>query len=161
MIELFNPEEWEQISQIPFLVFKYTAGIDGKVDSKEIAAFIQFCNNRKKFSSALIKEVLPENPEEYLKANESLILSKPTIKEKLKSVDSILDFKADVSDAISFKHHMIALGAYIANASGKIFGNKISEEEEDALMTLGNYIDIDVNLLFRSTLVDEILKKIN
>ena len=65
MIELFNPEEWEQITQTPYLVFKYTAGIDGKVDSKEIAAFIQFCENRKKFSSALIKEVLPETLIEF------------------------------------------------------------------------------------------------
>lgn len=161
MKELFNQEDWAEILQAPYLVFKYVSGIDGKVDSRETEAFILFCKNKMKYSSELIQEILPENPEEYLKRFSKEIIPKSIIKEKLKSIDISLDLKADVSESISFKHHLISLGVYIANASGKIFGNKISDEEEDALVSIGNYIDVDVSQLFRTTLVDEILSRIS
>jgi tellurite resistance protein len=160
MKDLFNQDDWAEILQAPYLVFKYVSGIDGKVDSKEKEAFMQFCKAKRKFASELIKEILPDNPEQYLQQWDKEIIPKSLVKDKLKSIDMSLDLKADVSEAISFKHHLISLGVFIANASGKIFGNKISDEEEDALVALGNFIDIDVDLLFRSTLVEDILSNI-
>ena len=161
MKELFSTDEWALISQAPYLVFRYIAGIDGKVDAKEIEAFHKFCKSRNSFTSKLLPEVLPANSESYLNSFESDHLTKVLVKDKLRTIDLYLDEKVDKADSISFKHHLIALGVYVANSSGKMFSAKISEEEDEILVQIGNYLDIDVSLLFKSTLVDEILKNVD
>lgn len=160
MKELFVKDEWELICEAPYLIFKFIASVDHKVDSKEFEAFNHFCRMKNSFSSTILREVLPDEPEKYLYSFSSHEFNKNIVKEKLRNIDLFLDYRTDISDSVSFKHHLIALGVYIANASGKIFSHKISEEEDAALVALGNYIDIDVNQLFRTTLVDEILKKL-
>jgi len=72
----------------------------------------------------------------------------------------ILDHKTDQSDSISFKHHLISLGDFVASASGRLFDSKVSEDEYESLIAIGNYLDIDVIQLFKSTLKDEIQKKV-
>jgi len=59
MKELFSTEEWSLITQAPYIIFRFVAGIDGKVDNKELDAFSRFCKSRNYFSSKLLKEVLP------------------------------------------------------------------------------------------------------
>ncbi|OGU59157.1 MAG: hypothetical protein A2X64_07130 [Ignavibacteria bacterium GWF2_33_9] len=160
MKELFSSEEWSSLLEVPYLVFTYIAGIDGNTDKKEIDAFNQFCKARNRFNSKLLKEILPDNPSEYLKYHQSTDISKNTIKEKLRNVDLLLDLKADRSDSVSFKHHLIAMGRFVADSSGKMFSPKMSDEEEDAIHQIGKFIDIDAYKLFKTTMVDEILKHI-
>jgi hypothetical protein len=160
MKEIFQENEWSLLCETPAIVLNSVGGADGKLDKKEIEAFIQFAKRKNTFKSTLMNNILPDNPDEYVVSTTSKKYDKLELKEKLRLADNILDNKVDAIDAKLFKHHLIALGTLIANASGKMFSDKISEEENEALVTLGKFIDVDVNHLFRSTLIDEILKKI-
>jgi tellurite resistance protein len=160
MKEIFQEDEWTLLCETPAIVFSVVGSADGKIDKKELEAFEHFTKKKNAFSSALFNQILPDNPALLIESVQQKKYDKNEVKEKLRSVDNILDNKVDAIDAKLFKHHLIALGTLIANASGKMFSDKISEEENEALVTLGKFIDVDVNHLFRSTLIDEILKKI-
>lgn len=159
MKELFTDQEWELLQKIPALVFAMIASADGTVDKKETEAFIKFCSTKGNFKSELLNLVLPNNPKKYL--DEVLPkIDKTKLKDTFREVDVTLDLKINPAESRTFKHHLIALATYVANASGKMFQHKISEEENEAIYQFAKYIDIDVAQLFRTTLVDEILKKV-
>lgn len=160
MKEIFQEEEWALLCETPAIVLNVVGSADGKIDKKEIEAFEHFAKRKNAFASKLFNHILPEKPELSIETIVQKKYDKSELKEKLRSVDNILDNKVDEIDAKLFKHHLIALGAHIANASGKMFSDKISEEESNSLVLLGKYLDVDVNHLFRSTLIDEILKKL-
>ncbi len=160
MKEIFQEEEWALLCETPAIVLNVVGSADGKIDKKELEAFEHFTKRKNAFASQLFNLILPEKPEKLIEKVVQKKYDKNELKEKLRTVDNILDNKVDAIDAKLFKHHLIALGTYIANASGKMFSEKISEEENESLVTLGKYIDVDVNHLFRSTLIDEILKKL-
>lgn len=159
MKELFTESEWSSIEKTPAIVFKMIAAADNKVDNKELDAFVKFCNAKNHFKSELIKEVLPQNPKQYIETTISQI-NLAEVKNILREIDLTLDQKIPEPESKAFKHHLIALGTFVANASGKMFQHNISEEEDEAINKFAKYIDIDAAMLFRTTLIDEILKKI-
>lgn len=160
MKEQFNDQEWALLQKTPAFVFAMIASADGAVDKKEAEAFVKFCSNKGKFKSELFNIVLPDNPKNYLDEVVPKI-DRTKIKDTLREIDITLDLKINPTDSKAFKHHLIALGVYVANASGKMFQHKISEEEDEAINKFAKYIDIDAAQLFRTTLVDEIIQKIN
>ncbi len=160
MKELFSEQEWDLLLKAPAIVLAMVALADRVVDKKELEAFSKFCSSKSMFKSELIKLLLPDEPKKYI--DETLPkIDKQLIKENLKEVDLTLDLKVNPTESKAFKHHLIALGVYIANASGKLFHHNISEQEDEAINKFAKYIDIDVAQLFKTTLVDEILQKIN
>jgi len=160
MKELFTEQEWELLQRTPALVFAMIATADGSADKKESEAFIKFCLNKGDFKSELFNLVLPDDPKKYLDEVVPKI-DKAKLKDTLREIDVTLDLKINPSDSKAFKHHLIALGVFVANASGKMFQHKISEEENEAINKFAKYIDIDATQLFKTTLVDEILKKVD
>ena len=159
MKELFNEQEWELLQKTPAIVFSMVAAADGKVDTKELDAFSKFCHSKNVFKSELFKLLLPQDPKSYL--DEALPkIDKSKLKDTLREIDVTLDLKVNPVDWKAFKHHLIALGVYVANSSGKMFQHKISEEEDEAIAKFAKYIDIDASQLFQTTLVDEIIQKI-
>lgn len=159
MKELFTEQEWELLKLTSAIVFKMVAHADKKIDNKELEAFSTFCNSRNNFKSKLFKLLLPANPQEYLEETLPQI-DKTKIKDLLREVDVTLDLKISPSDSKSFKHHLIALGVYVANSSGKLFQHNISDEEDEMIMKFAKSIDIDASQLFKTTLIDEIIKNI-
>jgi len=160
MKELFTEQEWELLQRTPALVFAMIATADGSADKQESEAFIKFCLNKGDFKSELFNLVLPDDPKKYLDEVVPKI-DKAKLKDTLREIDVTLDLKINPSDSKAFKHHLIALGVFVANASGKMFQHKISEEENEAINKFAKYIDIDATQLFKTTLVDEILKKVD
>jgi hypothetical protein len=160
MEEIFQENEWSLLCETPAIVLNSVGGADGKLDKKEIEAFIQFAKRKNTFKSTLMNNILPDNPDEYIVSTTSKKYNKLELKEKLRLADNILVNKLDEFDMKQFKHHLIALGMHIANATGKMFSDKISEEENEALVQLAKFIDIDINHLLRSTEIDEILKHV-
>jgi len=160
MKELFTEQEWELLQRTPAFVFAMIATVDGVADKKESEAFIKFCLNKGDFKSELFNLVLPNEPKKYLD-EELPKIDKTKLKDTLREIDATLDLKINPFESKAFKHHLIAMATYIANASGKIFQHKISEEENEAIYQFAKYIDIDAAQLFKTTLVDEILKKVD
>ncbi len=156
MEEIFNQNEWELLKSTPGIVVNFIGKADEKLDKKEIEAFAKLCKAKNRFKSDLFKAVLPDNPNEYL--NEPYNPAKNA--DIFRELDALLDLKFDPVDGRMFKHHLIALGVHIANASGKLFQHTISDVEDEALYKLGRMIDVDVAQLFRTTLVDDILKNV-
>lgn len=156
MEEIFTQQEWELLNATPRIVVNFIGKVDERLDKKEIDAFVKFCNAKRKFKSDLFKAILPDNPDEYLSEPYDPTKNADIFRE----LDATLDLKFDPVDGKLFKHHLIALGVHIANASGKLFQHTISEEEDEALYKLGRMIDVDAAQLFRTTLVDDILKNV-
>ncbi len=156
MEDIFTQVEWEMLKATPKIVVNYIGKADDKLDKKEIEAFGKFCNAKRQFKSDLFKAVLPDNPNEYL--NEPYESAKNA--DIFRELDATLDLKFDPVDGRMFKHHLMALGVHIANASGKLFQHTISDVEDEALYKLGRMIDVDASQLFRTTLVDDILKNV-
>lgn len=159
MKELFSEQEWDLLLKTPAIVLSMVASADGKVDNKEFSAFSTFCSSKNVFRSDLFKILLPDDSQKYIDEVFSKI-DKNTIKETLREVDLTLDLKVNPVESRAFKHHLIALGVYVANASGKMFHHNISEEEDEAINKFAKYIDIDAAQLFKTTLVDEIIQKV-
>ena len=159
MKELFSEQEWDLLQKTPAIVLSMVAAADGKVDNKELNAFSNFCSNKNVFRSDLIKIVLPNDSKKYI---DDVLpkIDKSKIKDTLREIDLTLDMKVNPVESKAFKHHLIALGVYIANSSGKMFQHNISEEEDEAINKFAKYIDIDAAQLFKTTLVDEILQKV-
>ena len=158
MKEIFQENEWNLLCETPAIVLNSVGGADGKLDKKEIEAFIQLAKRKNAFKSILMNNILPDNPDEYINSVSSKKYNTQELKEKLRLTDNILVNNLNEFEVKQFKHHLVALGMYIANASGKLFSDKISDEENDALVQFAKFINIDINHLLRSTEVDEILK---
>lgn len=159
MKESFSEQEWDLLRKTPAIVLSMVASADGKVDNKELNAFSTFCSNKDAFRSELIKLVLPADSKKYIDEVMPQI-DKNTVRDILREIYVTLDSKASPVEVRAFKYHLVALGVFIANASGKIFHHNISEVEDEAINKFAKYIDIDVSQLFKTTLVDEILQKI-
>lgn len=159
MKELFSEQEWDLLHKTPAIVLSMVASADGKIDNKELNAFSTFCSSKNEFRSELVKILLPNDSKKYI--DEVLPkIDKNSIKDTLREIDVTTDLKVNPVESKAFKHHLIALGIYIANSSGKMFQHNISEDEDEAINKFAKYIDIDAAQLFKTTLVDEILQKI-
>lgn len=129
----YTEEEWQLLQFAPLWTFSAVAGVDKKIDEKEREAFAKELAEGHLYKEQLVREVMTS-------LNEALggLLVKygedtRTIDVGLSDVADLLDQKADAEEANNFKKSMISVGIEVAKASGGLFGNKMSEEENSAL----------------------------
>lgn len=158
--EKFNAEDWQTLKNSFTWVFKAIAGIDGKVDKKEKQALGIIVDNANNFESELGIELLNdikatgEDPTELTDSNAK------TPKEGLTEVGAILDRMLDNETAVDFKKLIIAVGAYIGDASGKWFDYKFSDDEEAQLNAVGRWLGTSTEAMLSTTIITRILAKV-
>ena len=142
--EVFTPEEWQTLQFAPLWVFVAVAGADGKIDKKEIAALAKEISEALLFKGKLVREVLMSIAADFdniwmkFQADPRMALN------GLQEVGQLLDAKSSVDEAARFKGAMLLIGRNIAEASGKLFGPKISEEEKRALVLIAAALKVPV-----------------
>jgi hypothetical protein len=140
----FAPEDFEVLKRSPFLVFFIVAAADGKVDKKELLAFLEILFDSDKYPNVLFNRIL-----ENVRNDVSTIVSGIADKnldyiEELSNLRRIIDDNFSPEDAIAFKMSLLMISKEIAEASGGFlgFGNKIRKEEKAAIAAIAMCLGI-------------------
>jgi len=161
--ENFTAEEWSKLQNAVFLVFSAVAGADGHVDKNEKKAFLTAIKRYEKIQSALGREVISSVGNKYDNLD-TMKITPIEIEQQLIEISEILKAKSAAPEALLFKKNMIALGLHIGNSSagflGKIFGDKLSDDEVEALKRVGTYLNVSVAQLQQTPSIKELVDKL-
>lgn len=155
--DTFSSDEWSVLESAPMGVFISVANADGKIDKKEIKAFISVLKNHNEFGNELTQEVLRSVGNKY---DENENFDKVALEENLKKVAEILEQKIDFKEALNFKKTLIATGIHVGNSSGGLFASKFSEEEVEALKKVGSLLGVTESQLQQSPSIRELIQTI-
>jgi hypothetical protein len=122
----FTSEEWEKLQLAPIWMFLIVAGIDQKVDKKEMKEFVKQVVLAPGHSREFGQEVFQAFQQEFgrllHKANQQIPV------EGLRDVAALLErVEADQKD--DFIATLVLLGHQVADSSGSIFKKNVSNEE--------------------------------
>jgi len=151
--EKFTEQEWQYLEKSPFLVFNAVANADGTIDKKEIKAFHKVLQNYTELQNDLSREILKSVAENFNEDDVDL----SNLNTDLAKVTKVLETKVSYKDALNFKKTLIALGIHIGNSSGGIFSSKFSDEEVEALKTVGTSLGVSESQLQQSPSIKELI----
>lgn len=158
MKDEFTNSEWEELLESPKIIFSAISQADDKIQEKEIEAFKDFIKAKRRFSSELMKEILPDDVDQYTLQLDEFNLTPGQIKDKIININRYVTFKLDEKVSKSFKYHLLALAFFIANSSGKLLQEKISDVEFEKLVSIFNYFNLDTHQIMKTTLIEDIIK---
>ena len=157
---MFDADQWKTLQSAVVWVFELISSADGKVDKKEYASLNIILKKINAFASPLMKEVLTsiENIETLFGTKGRDVRA---VKQGLEDLRKLIDYKFEPADEFEIKKDYVAIGFYIALASGSFFGDKISDEEMDTLNELGVLLNFPVKHVIETNAIDKIIAKIN
>jgi hypothetical protein len=132
----FSPDEWQTLRFCPFWVFHAVGIADGKVDKKELGAFLKEVQEAPLFKDALARNVLfsiAANLDAVFKAYHA---DPRNVMDGLGQAADLLDRRATPETVKGFKGSMLLIGHRVAEASGGLLGmgKKVSDKEKSALL---------------------------
>ena len=148
--KIFSKDEWKTLQFSIFWVFNTVAQADGKIDKKELDALSHLMKNSSAIINELARDIITTIEIDFLKIKEEFDNDKREIIDGLREVSDLLNSKVNLATVVNFKKTLIAIGFYIANASGKWLGNKVSSEENIAIKLAG------MNLRLSSAQLEEV-----
>ena len=142
--ETFTQEEWSTLEDSIYVIIFAIAGADKKVDRKEKRAIETLFNFSHVIDNKLLNTLL-----RGMNYNEEKIqtIEIENYKDKLKEVSDLLDKNLPEDKSWKFKKYLIAAGMYVANASGDLFGPKMSEVEAEAVIGITESLSISIEKL--------------
>lgn len=154
---LFSSDEWEKLKcSFPF-VFYLIAGADKKIDKKEKIAISRIIQYPDRLKNKLAYQLITDMENNFF---DTVIHDASSNLSSLIEISKILDEKLEAGRSLKFKKVLIAIGIYIANASGDFFSAKMSEIEADAINKIAATFSLSVDDLNTEPSVQKILKKI-
>jgi len=126
----FTKEEWMLLESAPLLVFYMVAGIDKKIDKKEIDEFMEQVTHAPLHSKPFGQEVYAG-----LHADLRFLLeasSKINWVDGLKNVRLLLA-RIPTDEARDFKAGLVYLAGHVAKSSGGFLQEKLSDDEKKAI----------------------------
>ncbi len=144
MTDKFSNEELKELELSVIWMFLAIAGADKRVDSEEIEALIYIKNNYNKIPNDLLKEIIKVWEFDKDQINDWLKVNDKEIKSKLRKIANILDKKLNKTDSLMFKKTLLALGMYVAYASGDLLSSKMSNIENQTLVELSLFMKIPI-----------------
>jgi transposase len=126
----FTKEEWMLLESAPLLVFYMVAGIDKKIDKKEIDEFMEQVTHAPLHSKPFGQEVYAG-----LHADLRFLLeasSKINWVDGLKNVRLLLA-RIPTDEARDFKAGLVYLAEHVAKSSGGFLQEKLSDDEKKAI----------------------------
>ncbi|AJQ95462.1 hypothetical protein [Gynuella sunshinyii] len=134
----FSSDDFETLKQSVFLIFFLVAAADGKVDKKELIAFIKLLSDPEKITNTLLNRIVTNVINDVPTIISEMAKKKLDYIEELGKLKKIIDNNLSAEEANSFKISLFLVGREIAEASGGFFGfgSKISKEEKGALAAI-------------------------
>lgn len=157
--EIFEEDEILNLRLAASRVFNLISDNGDKVDKKEIRAFEKFISKARRLESELAKELFA-GMSSFNVLDEQRKSSGLDDRDGLRYISSLLDRKLERELAIDFKKTLLALGFYIANASGSIFGDKVDDDETSELILIGNDLELSYREMFNSNQIQRIISMI-
>src|SRR3989339_1655174 len=153
---IFSNDEWKTLQFSIFWVFNAVAKADGRIDKKELDALSHLMNNSSAIINELARDIITTIEKDFTKIKEELDNDKREIIDGLRNVSDLLNTKVNQATAVNFKKTLIAIGFYIANASGKWLGSKVSSEENIAIKLAGMNLRLSAAQLEEVPTINEI-----
>ena len=134
----FSPDDFETLKQSVFLIFFLVAAADGKVDKKELIAFVRLLSDPEKIKNSLLVRIITNVISDVQNIVSDMARKKLDYIEELGKLRRIIDENLSSEEANSFKISLFLVGKEIAEASGGFFGfgSKISKEEKGVLAAI-------------------------
>lgn len=158
--ERFEEGQWLTLQISIAWFFEYISSADGKIDKKEFQSLDTILSKPDAFSSNLTKEVIAS-----IESSAVLLALKGqdprALKEGLDDFAKIIDYTLNKSEAFDVKKDYIAMGMFVASASGSFFGGKVSYDELDSLSELGVVINVHVKQLLDTSMIESIVEKLS
>jgi len=157
--DLFSEKEWATLEISALWIFQAVAGADKKVDVHELDALSFVQDNSDKFKSDLLKEVLSSLKYNIDDISTAYEVDTREIGVGLREMADLLDGKVSNEEAMLFKKSLLAIGMYVAYASGDIFSSKMSNLESQIIIELSLYMRISKQEYRESPTVEELMKR--
>jgi hypothetical protein len=158
--ETFTSEEWIQLEKSVVWIFLAIAGADKKIDKNELDALTEVRKHSNNISNELAKEIISTT--DYSTQNIHAFLSKDQmeIRRELRELSDLLELKLKHNESLLFKKTLLAIGTYIANASGDALLPNISNEELQTLTEISLYMRISRTEIREEPNIIDIYKKL-
>ncbi|MDQ1266674.1 MAG: hypothetical protein QG635_1826 [Bacteroidota bacterium] len=140
--QLFTEEEWTTLESSVLWVFEAIAKADGKRDIKEWEAMSIIHRRSDYMQNPFAREVLEsffynmDHIHALFKEDDLDVI------EGFAKIPYIIDDKIPNDVAVGFKKSLLAIGTYIANASGEMGSSKICDEEAEALKEISDNLGL-------------------
>lgn len=142
----FSTEDFEKLKQAPFLIFFLVAAADGKVDKKEVLAFMKVLSNPEFLQNPLINRIVTNVITQIPEIIGEMATKQLDYIAELESLKSIVEANLSEDSANQFKISLFIIGKQIAEASGGFFGfgSRISKEEKAALAAIAICLGVKI-----------------
>ncbi len=157
--DLFSEKEWATLEISVLWIFQAVAGADKKVDVQELDALSFVQDNSDKFRNDLLKEVLSSLKYHIDNISTAYEVDTREIGVGLREMADLLEDKIPSEEALLFKKSLLAIGMYVAFASGDIFSSKMSNLESQIIIELSLYMRISKQEYRESPTVEELMKR--
>jgi tellurite resistance protein len=131
----FTDEEWRTLEKAPIWAFLVIAAADNKVDPKEVKAFSKELAEAGLYRDELAREVFSSCGTDFADVFQSCLLAPQEALTSLRGAGQLLDRKGG-EHAEHFKQAVLMICKNVAEASGGIFGGKISKDEKERMMLI-------------------------
>jgi hypothetical protein len=157
--DLFTQVEWETLEISVLWIFQAIAGADKKIDIHELDAIAFIQENAHKFDCELLKEVLSSVKYNIEDISDIYKIDNREINTGLRDLAELLSKKVEKHDALLFKKSLLAIGMYIAFASGDVLSSKMSNIESQTLFELSLFMKIPKVEYRKAPTVQELMNK--
>jgi hypothetical protein len=142
----FTDDEWKQLQLAPIWVFQAVAGVDGKIDEKEITALAKELSEAHLWKDPFVRDVLLTVGDDLSTLLPEAIRRIGETFTGLERVADILSLKADPTAANNFKKALLLIGKQVAEASGGFLGagEKVSEKEKLVLVAVATALRVQL-----------------
>ncbi|MGB9872434.1 MAG: hypothetical protein ACPLYD_12315 [Anaerolineae bacterium] len=131
----FTASEWQTLQFAPLWIFNLIAGVDGKVERKEVVMLAKELAEAPLYKSDLAKEVFMSVGLDFGTVWPAYQRDGRGIVDGLREVGELVDSKLSSDTAERFKRALIFLGNQILEGSGRgLFGRKDKSKEKAALV---------------------------
>lgn len=149
--------QWNTLALTPLWIFPTIALADGHFDEREREALFSISSVVNEFDNPLLNEIVEYYYHNFDNIQKNFYEDNRKIKNALKDVADILEKEVPEEIATNFKKIMIAIGYFIANASGDEFAGKISPRERKTLIELAKSLKINASKFDEEPTLQDIL----
>ena len=158
--EAFSEQEWLDLEKSIIWMFLAIAGADKRIDDNEISALTEIKKHNDKIQNQLAREILSGTDFSVSIISSFLSKDQIEIRKSLRELADLLENKIDHNSALLFKKTLLAMGTFIANASGDALLPNISNEELQTLTEISLYMRITRSEMHSEPTVEDIYKNL-
>ncbi|ROL61207.1 hypothetical protein D9V86_07015 [Bacteroidetes/Chlorobi group bacterium ChocPot_Mid] len=155
----FTAEEWKTLEFSIIWMFQAIAGADKNIDKNELQALTTLKEKSHKFDCDIMRELIPSIHYDIDSISNYFAVDQRNIKTGLREIADIVDSNLSLDQSLLFKKSLLAIGMFIAYASGDVLSSKMSNEELQLLVELALFMKMSINDYRKTPTVEELMKK--